>query len=265
MAINVRLKNNAGAILHPQTSAGLVTGLTQFVSGVISSGGLLKRKVVDALPAGNDINVYTIYMVPKGSTGAERNVYNEYIYIKGEQVGEQEGKWELIGDTAVSLEGYATQTWVGENFVSNSTFEVELGKKADKATTLEGYGITDAVSDSTFVTELGKKADKADTLAGYGITDAVSDSTFVAALGGKADKATSLEGYGITDAVSDAQLEAYKGEVTAALDDKVSDSAFDAYKEQVAGTINGINNTISGLISFEVISDSSESSENGTV
>ena len=64
-----------------------------------------------------------------------------------------------------------------------------LAKKADKATTLEGYGITDAYTktetDSKFATadqlqadvaatneELAKKADKAKTLEGYGITDA---------------------------------------------------------------------------------------------
>ena len=64
-----------------------------------------------------------------------------------------------------------------------------LAKKADKATTLEGYGITDAYTrdeaDVKFATvdqlqadvsatneELAKKADKATTLAGYGITDA---------------------------------------------------------------------------------------------
>ena len=64
-----------------------------------------------------------------------------------------------------------------------------LAKKADKATTLEGYGITDAYTktetDSKFATvdqlqadvaatnlELAKKADKATTLVGYGITDA---------------------------------------------------------------------------------------------
>ena len=64
-----------------------------------------------------------------------------------------------------------------------------LAQKADKATTLEGYGITDAYTkteaDGKFATvdqlqadvaatneELVKKADKATTLAGYGITDA---------------------------------------------------------------------------------------------
>ena len=71
-----------------------------------------------------------------------------------------------------------------------------LAKKADKATTLEGYGITDAYTktetDSKFATvdqlqadvaatneELAKKADKATTLEGYGITDAYTKTEVV--------------------------------------------------------------------------------------
>lgn len=45
-------------------------------------------------------------------------------------------------------------------------------KKADKATTLSGYGIEDAFTKEQVVTELDKKADKATTLSGYGIEDA---------------------------------------------------------------------------------------------
>ena len=75
------------------------------------------------------------------------------------------------------------------NQVDLEATNANLAKKADKATTLEGYGITDAYTrdeaDVKFATvdqlqadvsatneELAKKADKATTLAGYGITDA---------------------------------------------------------------------------------------------
>ena len=44
--------------------------------------------------------------------------------------------------------------------------------KADKATTLAGYGIADAYTKEEVNTELAKKADVATTLAGYGIIDA---------------------------------------------------------------------------------------------
>lgn len=56
------------------------------------------------------------------------------------------------------------------------------GKKADKATTLAGYGITDANTKSETETALAGKADKADTLAGYGITDAYTKTEANAAI-----------------------------------------------------------------------------------
>lgn len=116
--------------------------------------------------------------------------------------------------------------------------------KADKATTLAGYGISDAVSKSDLNVISNSinvgKADKATTLAGYGIIDGASkidlktaidgviagapgalntlqelasalgnDANYAASitkqLSGKADKATTLSGYGITDAAPIAQ------------------------------------------------------------
>lgn len=73
-------------------------------------------------------------MILKSPAGSGQNVYNEYMYING--------AWELIGDTAVDLTGYATET-----YVTNA-----IKDKADKATTLAGYGITDAVLSSDFTT-----------------------------------------------------------------------------------------------------------------
>ncbi len=67
-------------------------------------------------------------MILKSPAGSGQNVYNEYMYING--------AWELIGDTAVDLTGYATET-----YVTNA-----IKDKADKATTLAGYGITDGAT-----------------------------------------------------------------------------------------------------------------------
>lgn len=47
-----------------------------------------------------------------------------------------------------------------------------VNKKADKATSLSGYGITDAFTKTEVTESLKKKADTATTLAGYGISDA---------------------------------------------------------------------------------------------
>ena len=92
--------------------------------------------------------------------------------------------------------------------VTGGTVYSAVAKKADKATTLEGYGITDAFTknetQSAIDTAAAKKADKATTLKGYGITDAYTkeetNSTVTTAVAGKADRATTLKGYGITDA-----------------------------------------------------------------
>lgn len=47
-----------------------------------------------------------------------------------------------------------------------------IGTKANKATTLEGYGISDAYTKEKIDLELNKKANSATTLSGYGITNA---------------------------------------------------------------------------------------------
>ena len=48
----------------------------------------------------------------------------------------------------------------------------DISGKADKATTLSGYGITDAYTQTQVNDKLSVKADKSSTLAGYGVTDA---------------------------------------------------------------------------------------------
>lgn len=58
------------------------------------------------------------------------------------------------------------------NGTTASWATVDLSGKADKATTLAGYGITDALTEGEINTRLSAKADKATTLAGYGIGDA---------------------------------------------------------------------------------------------
>ena len=111
-----------------------------------------------------------------------------------------------------------------------NNIQASLTNKAEKATTLAGYGITDAYTKSyidkllnnkldkmgfdteptlnspnyltsgTVYTALQKKADKSTTLAGYGITDAYTKNEADGLLVNKANKATTLAGYGITDA-----------------------------------------------------------------
>lgn len=71
------------------------------------------------------------------------------------------------------------------NTLAGRVSAVETGK-ADKATTLAGYGITDAYTKEEVNTELAKKADVATTLAGYGITDAYTKTKVDELLAAKA-------------------------------------------------------------------------------
>ena len=98
-------------------------------------------------------------------------------------------------DAATTLTGYG----ITDAYTKTET-DTAVGKKADKATTLTGYGIADAYTKTETDTAIGKKADKATTLAGYGIADAYTKTETDTSVGKKADKATTLTGYGIADA-----------------------------------------------------------------
>lgn len=69
---------------------------------------------------------------------------------------------DLDATLAALINSHATKSYV----------DAELAKKADSATTLAGYGITDAYTKEEVNTELNKKANSATTIEGYGITDA---------------------------------------------------------------------------------------------
>lgn len=59
-----------------------------------------------------------------------------------------------------------------ENVYTKTAMDGLLDDKADKSTTLTGYGITDAYTSSQIDTKLNGKANSATSLAGYGIADA---------------------------------------------------------------------------------------------
>ncbi|MEE1882857.1 phage tail protein [Pseudomonas soli] len=100
--------------------------------------------------------------------------------------------------------GNTREVWHTGNFTPNS--------KADKATTLAGYGIADAYTKTQVDAALNGKASTATTLSGYGITDAYTKTQTDTALNGKAAKATTLGGYGITDAYTKSQVDTALGD-----------------------------------------------------
>ena len=107
---------------------------------------------------------------------------------------------------ATTLAGYGISDAFTRAETTNAISSAVNGK-ADKATTLQGYGITDAYTKTQVDTAVKAKADKATTLQGYGITDAYTKAQVDTAVKAKADKATTLAGYGITDAYTKAQVD----------------------------------------------------------
>ena len=99
-------------------------------------------------------------------------------------------KGGVDGGGVIEAVGYDASIKKGGKEVAT---EEQVNAKADKATTLAGYGITDAATK----TELNAKADKS-------------------ALAAKADKSTTLAGYGITDAATKTELNALAAKVDAA-------------------------------------------------
>ncbi|MGN1202972.1 MAG: hypothetical protein ACI4RF_06720, partial [Eubacterium sp.] len=103
-----------------------------------------------------------------------------------------------------------------------------LANKADKKTTLKGYGITDAytqteadalLADKANVTDVNNAlAAKQDTLvyddaptAGH-MSQVLSSHAVLTALANKVDKHTTLKGYGITDAYTQTEVDALLAE-----------------------------------------------------
>ena len=137
--------------------------------------------------------------------------------------------------------------------------------KADKATTLAGYGIEDAYtktevdgmipdisgkansSDVYNKTEIDEKipdvsgkADKSTTLEGYGIEDAYTKTEVdekIPDVENKADKSTTLAGYGIQDAYTKSEVDSKIPDISGKAD---ADNVYT--KEEVDGKIPNVEN-----------------------
>lgn len=100
-----------------------------YVAQQIANIDHLKRVIVSELPDISQANSSTIYMIKKSGGGIAswgKNIYEEYMAIDNE--------WELLGNSQVDLTDYEKTEDVNK----------KLEDKANKATTLEGYGIIDA-------------------------------------------------------------------------------------------------------------------------
>ena len=113
--------------------------------------------------------------------------------------------------------------------------------KADKATTLSGYGITDAYTKTEVDTKVNAKATKATTLSGYGITDAYTKSQVDSAVATAVPKTKVMTTYTAHYAISDGQIEIYlaSNNDTAAKEFKITPNSL-VWNNQTIATVDQI-------------------------
>lgn len=247
-----------------------------------------------------------VKIVKGGSSGAvesaDKLTVPRTISISGDGTGSTtfDGSQDVsislaLSDTAVTPGTYTKVTvdskgrvTKGENIVISdvtglqdkiTSIESSVGGKANKATSLAGYGITDAytktevdgkVSDLTsqlgtanetiesLETAVEGKANKSTTLAGYGITDTYTASTIDGKLADKADantvselsstvaekadSATSLAGYGIQDAYTKTEVDAKVSSVYKYKGSVANEAAL-PQEDQVVGDVYNVEDT----------------------
>lgn len=115
--------------------------------------------------------------------------------------------------------------------------------KLQSATTLSGYGITDAYTKTEVDSKLSGKASNANSLSGYGIEDAYTKTQVDTELAKKAPKATTVAGYGISDAYT-------KTETNTQIDNKVKAAVAGVYK--IKGSIAFASLPTSGMTGGDV-------------
>lgn len=155
--------------------------------GCAVKDGRLVADFDETVPAG----VYGLEVTGKDAAGADWRAYlkpGEFVQIveaTSEAFTPYGDQPEIVMTTAPSTVSTETIGKIDEAIKTASEADAAVKGKADKATTLAGYGITDAYTkdetdsllagkadSSAMQSALGNKADKAATLAGYGITDA---------------------------------------------------------------------------------------------
>lgn len=192
-------------------------GITLGSAGIeIDRGALARQRMIFTQsagkwqmgPAGAEINVASESYVDSAVSGKANTSSLAAVATSG-SYADLSNKPTLFSGAYADLTGKPTIPTVPtavSAFTNDSGYQTAaqvstaIAGKANSATTLAGYGITDAYTKTAVDSSLSGKADKATTLAGYGITDAYTKTVIDSDLAAKADKATTLAGYGITDA-----------------------------------------------------------------
>lgn len=108
-AINGKLSTSGGTLLGDLVlNDGSPAASKAYVAEQISNINALKRQIVEELPAVENADPNTIYMIKTG-TAVEGDNYKEYMLV--------EGAFELIGDTSADLTNYIKKP---ETFATNN-------------------------------------------------------------------------------------------------------------------------------------------------
>lgn len=151
------------------------------VAEAVANAAHLSRVIVDSvadIPVEDDKSLTCIYMVPTGLQ-ADDDKYDEYMVIEYDGTDEETGeaikirKVERVGSWEIDLKDYATVKDLNDlsDVVENNQIAVDeaLSDLEDAIAAEEERALA---AEQANATEIAKKADKATTLAGYGITDA---------------------------------------------------------------------------------------------
>ena len=221
---------------------GKIKGLLNNKVDKVEGKGLSTNDLTNELK-GNYDAAYTHSQAAHAPVNAEANIL-EGVKVNGVALTVTDKVVDVAVPTKVS------QLTNDSEFVVTSAMETELAKKADKATTLAGYGITDAMT----ATQIGEAIEaakydetalknrvSANEQAISGIKDGVSIDSFAdveAALAGKqaaGDYATKAEAQGYADAKDTAIAEAKKAGTDAAAAAQAAQGEVDALEIVVAG------------------------------
>lgn len=132
------------------------------IAKAVADASHLKREIVAALPAADDADENTIYMVAK-ATGAGDQNYDEYFLV--------DGVFEKIGDTAVALTGYATETYVDDEIDAAKTAIATDIATAKTEAIDDAKDYADGLASNYATAAQGAKADSAVQTVAEGATD----------------------------------------------------------------------------------------------
>lgn len=191
------------------TSEDVNTQITTALGGIKE----FEIELVESLPTEN-VDYSTLYFVRNTETTGQ-NLYTEWIALRVDnpEQGEPEFTWEQIGEKMISLQGYATETWVTTNFLTQSDAATTyVAKDGDKVLSTNDF--TDAYKnkvDSAVQTVNGNAASNGAVTLTTDDIDVDVNTTLTAALNDKVSKSEVLTEAEIRQIVANAWAGAAEG------------------------------------------------------